>query len=64
MTMKIFALPFFKHFSLSLKRKKTCGDESHEKKTKHMHAAAAHDWCIYGHCKNEARQIIVFVVER
>ena len=28
-----FAPPFFDHFSLSLNRKKTCGNESHEKET-------------------------------
>ena len=42
------------HFSLSLNRKKTCGNESHEKKTKHIHASSANllhdrignlDWC-------------------
>ena len=33
---KPFAPLFFSHFSLSLNRKKTCGNESHEKETKHM----------------------------
>ena len=32
-TMKTFAPPFFIHFSLSLNRKKACGNESHEKET-------------------------------
>ena len=39
-TMKSFTLPFFNHFSLSLNRK-TCGNESHEKETKHIRASAA-----------------------
>ena len=30
--MKTFAPPFFKHFSLSVNRKKKCGNESHKKK--------------------------------
>ena len=37
--MKTFAPPFFNHFSLSLNRKKTCDNESHEKETKHIHAS-------------------------
>ena len=41
-------------------------NESHEKKTKHIHASAADllhirignlDWCKCRHCKNEAREI-------
>ena len=32
-TMKAFAPPFFNHFSLSLYRKKICGNESHEKES-------------------------------
>ena len=39
--IKSFAPPFFNHFSLSLNRKKMCGEESHEKQTKHIHASAA-----------------------
>ena len=31
MTINTFALPFFNYCSLSLNRKKTCGNESHEK---------------------------------
>ena len=47
-------------------RKKLNINESHEKKTKHIHASAADllhirignlDWCKCGHCKNEAREI-------
>ena len=43
-----------------------CGNASHEKETKHNQASAADllhirlgnlDWCKYGHCKNEAREI-------
>ena len=42
------------------------GNESHEKKNKHIYASAAdllyirtgnRDWCKCGHCKNEAREI-------
>ena len=40
-TMKTFVPPFFNHFSLSVNREKTCGNESHEKKTKHIYASAA-----------------------
>ena len=32
-TMKTFAPSFFNYFSLGLKRKKACGNESHEKET-------------------------------
>ena len=39
--MKSFTLPFFNHFSLRLKRKKTCGNENHEKETKYNHESAA-----------------------
>ena len=38
-TMNIFAPLFFNHCSLSLNRKKTCGNDSHEKvttETKHI----------------------------
>ena len=47
-------------------QKKTCGNESYEKETKHIHAIAADllhirignlDWCKCRHCKNEAREI-------
>ena len=37
----IIKSPFFNNFSLSLNRKKTCGKESHENETKHIHASAA-----------------------
>ena len=40
-TMKTFAPLFFNHFSLSLSSKKTCGNESHEKETQHIHVSAA-----------------------
>ena len=39
-TVKIFAPPFFKHFSLHLNRKKTCGNGSHDKEIKHIHTSA------------------------
>ena len=63
--MKTFTLPFFNHFSLSLNRIKTSGNESHEKETKHIHASAANlshikignlTWCKCRHYKNEARE--------
>ena len=43
-TMNILPPSFFKHFCLSLNRKKTCGNERHEKvttETKHIHASTA-----------------------
>ena len=43
--MKAFAPPFFKQFILSLNGKKACGDESHEKETKHIYGSAA-EWMI------------------
>ena len=39
-TMKSFAPPLVNHFSLSLNRKRVCGNENHEKETKHIHASA------------------------
>ena len=39
--IKSFAPSFFSHFSLSLYRKKTCGNASHEKEIKCIHASAA-----------------------
>ena len=39
-TMKIFAPRFFNHFSLTLNRKKTYGNESYEKEIKHIYASA------------------------
>ena len=47
-------------------KKKTCGNESHKKEIKHIHASAADllyirignlDWYKYGHFKNETREI-------
>ena len=37
---EVFASPFFNHFSLSWVEK-TCGNDSHEKETKPIHASAA-----------------------
>ena len=63
--IKSFALPFFNHFSLSMNRK-TRGNESHEKETKHFHASATNllhisignlNWWKCGLCKNEVREI-------
>ena len=36
--MKAFTPPFFNHFSLSLKRKKMCDNESHEKDDRSSHS--------------------------
>ena len=67
--MKTFVPPFFNHFNLSLnqkKKKKTCGNESHENETKLIYNSAADllhirkrnlNWYKFGHCKNEAREI-------
>ena len=64
--IKSFPPSFFNRSSLSLNRKKTCGNENHEKETKHIHASAADllhirvrnfDWCKYSHCKSEAREV-------
>ena len=53
-------------FQLEPEQKKTCGNESHKKETKHIHASASNllhisignlDWCKYRHCKKEAREI-------
>ena len=53
-------------FQFEPEQKKTCGNENHEKKTKHTHASSVDllhnrignlDWCKCGHCKNEAREI-------
>ena len=47
-------------------QKKACGNESHEKETKHIHALPTDlldirignlNWYKCGHCKNEARKI-------
>ena len=64
-TIKIFVRSFFNHCSLSLSRE-TCGNESHEKDTKCIHASAATvlhirignlEWCKSKHYQNEAREI-------
>ena len=71
-TMHIFTLPFFNHRSLNPDRKKkTCGNDSHEKVTTETYITYVHvladdllhfrignlDWCKCGHGKNEAREI-------
>ena len=49
---------------------KTCGNDSHEKKTKHIYASAADSLHIRignlncGHCKNESGEIDCFFVKR
>ena len=67
--MNIFVPPFCSHFCLSLNKKKTGGNESHEKvtaETQHYNASAADllrirignlNWCKCGHGKNEAREV-------
>ena len=66
MTMKNFVPPFFKSFISESEKKKTSGNELHEKKTKHIHSSDADllhirignlDWCKWEHCKNKAREI-------
>ena len=68
-TMNTFALPFLNHFSLQVNWKKMCGNESHEKETKHTYASAANllhirigniNWCKWGYCKSEAKEIDCF----
>ena len=63
---KYFRSTFFNHFSLSLTRKKSCGNESHEKETNHIHASVVDllhirignlNWCKWEHCKNKAKEI-------
>ena len=53
-------------FQLEPEQKKACGNEGHEKETKHIHTSAVDllhirignlDWCKWGHCKNEGREI-------
>ena len=64
--METFSSPFFNHFNLSLVRKKTYGNENHEKETKHIHASPTNilhirkgnlNCCKCRNCKNEAREI-------
>ena len=38
-TMKTFVPPFFNHLRLIPEQKKTCGNERHEKETKHIHSS-------------------------
>ena len=61
-----FRSTIFQPFTFDSEQKKTCGNERHEKETKHIHASTANllhirigniDWCKCGHCKNEARKI-------
>ena len=55
-----------KKIQFESEQKKTCGNESYEKKTEHIHPIAADllhirighlDWYKCRHCKNEARGI-------
>ena len=57
---------FWGKYSFSLNRKKTFGNEGHEKETKHILASVTNllhikirncDWCKCRHRKNEAREI-------
>ena len=56
----------FQLFQFQPEQKKTCGNESHEKKTKHIYASVPDllhirignlNWYKCGHCKNKAREI-------
>ena len=58
-------LPFFKH-SIWAWTENAFGNERHQKETKHIQASGANllhvtignlDWCKFGHCKNETREI-------
>ena len=60
-----FRSTIFQPFQLEPKQKKACGNESHEKETKHFYASAADllhirigdlNWCKCRHCKNKARE--------
>ena len=63
---KVFRSTILEPFQIKAEQKKTCGNESHEKGTKHIYASAANrlhirienlDWCKYRHFKNERREI-------
>ena len=56
----------FQPFQFESDQKKTCGNESHDKETKHIYSSAADllhitignlNWCKCGPCKNEAREV-------
>ena len=61
-----FRSTIFQPFPFEPKQKKMCGNESHEKETKHIYASAANllhirignlNWCKCRYSKNEARLI-------
>ena len=61
-----FRSTIFQPFQFEPEQKKTCGNEDHEKKTKHINASAEDllhfrignlDWYKCGYCKKEAREI-------
>ena len=63
---KVFRSTILEPFQIKAEQKKKCGNESHEKETKHIYASAANrlhirienlDWCKYRHFKNERREI-------
>ena len=62
-----FCSSILQPFQFKPEQKKTCGNESHEKETKHIHASAAGllyirignlDQCKCSHCKNEESEIV------
>ena len=61
-----FSSTILQPFQFEPEEKKTCGNESHEKKAKHINTSSADllhirignlDWCKCGYCKNEASEI-------
>ena len=61
--IKSSAPPFFNHFSFSMNKEETFGNESYEKETKHIHTPAESlldirignlDWCKCGRYENKA----------
>ena len=61
-----FRPTIFPPFQFAPEQKKPCGNQSHEKQTKHIYPSASDlldirignlKWCKCGHCKNEAREI-------
>ena len=64
--MNTFCSNIFQPYQFELEWKKTCGNESHEKETKHIYVSAADllhisignlNWYKCRYCKKEARQI-------
>ena len=64
--IEVFRSTILRLFQYEPEQKKTCGNGSHEKETKHIHASTGDllhtrianlDWCKCRHCKSEAREI-------